>query len=143
MKVMVLITAHASTEAGAMPSRELMEAMTAFNEDLVAAGKMVMGEGLQPTAKGARIDLDGDERHVTRGPFALDGSIICGFWIWTVDDLDDAIAWVKKCPPPYDGRARIEIRPLYALEDFGDAATPEIKAREDRMRAQIDEQHRQ
>jgi hypothetical protein len=118
MRVMVIVKATTDSEAGAPPSRELMEAMGAFNQKLIAAGVMIDGGGLRPTAEGARVAFDGAKRTVRLGPFGVAGKLAAGYWIWTVEDLDEAIAWVKQCPNPMPGPSEIEIRPLYEMEDF-------------------------
>lgn len=138
MRCMVLLKANAESESGALPSQELLEAMGRYNEELVKAGVMRAGEGLKPTSAGARVRLAGEARSVERGPFPLDQGVICGFWMFEVASLDDAIAWVKRCPQPLTGEAEIEIRPLYEMEDFGDAMTPELRAQEDRLRTGIE-----
>jgi hypothetical protein len=136
---MVLLKADASTEAGVMPSTELLTAMGAYNEELVKAGVMVAGDGLQPTARGVRVRFSGTERSVTAGPFPLDQGVVCGFWIWKVASMDEAIAWLKRCPNPMEGEPEIEIRPVFEMEDFGEALTPELRAQEERLRAQTDQ----
>jgi hypothetical protein len=118
MRVMVIVKATADSEAGRLPSRELMAAMAAFNHKLTAAGVMVDGGGLKPTSQGARVAFDGAQRVVRLGPFGVVGELASGYWIWNVGDLDEAIAWVKQCPNPMPGPSEIEIRPLYELEDF-------------------------
>lgn len=118
MRVMVIVKATADSEAGQMPSRELLEAMGAFNQKLIDAGVMVDGGGLRPSAQGARVGFDGAERTVRLGPFSAVGELAAGYWIWKVEDLDEAIGWVKRCPAPMPGPSEIEIRPLYETEDF-------------------------
>jgi len=118
MRVMVIVKATTDSEAGKLPSRELMAAMGAFNLKLMAAGVMLEGGGLKPTAEGARVAFDGAQRAVKLGPFGAVGELASGYWIWTVKDLDEAIAWVKQCPNPMPGPSDIEIRPLYEMEDF-------------------------
>ena len=118
MRVMVIVKATADSEAGKLPSRELMAAMAAFNHKLTAAGVMVEGGGLKPTAEGARVAFDGAHRTVRLGPFGIVGALAAGYWIWKVEDLDEAIGWVKQCPNPAPGPSEIEIRPLYEMEDF-------------------------
>ena len=118
MRVMVIVKATADSEAGKLPSAELMAAMGAFNQKLIAAGVMVDGAGLKPTAEGARVAFDGAKRKVRLGPFGIVGEIASGYWIWKVEDLDEAIGWVRQCPNPAPGPAEIEIRPLYEMEDF-------------------------
>jgi hypothetical protein len=137
MRVMVLVKATADSEAGVMPSSELLEAMTKYNEELVNAGVMLAGEGLHPSAKGKRVAFDGPSRLVIDGPFAETKEIVAGYWLWQVKDMDDAVAWVKRCPNPMYGPSEIEIRPVFEAADFGDALTPEIAEREDRMRDRL------
>jgi len=118
MRAMVIVKATSDSEAGTLPSRALMEAMGAFNQKLIAAGVMVDGGGLKPTAQGARVAFDGPGRTVKLGPFGVVAELAAGYWIWNVKDLDEAIAWVKQCPNPMPGPSEIEIRPLYEMEDF-------------------------
>jgi hypothetical protein len=118
MRVMVIVKATTGSEAGQMPSRERMAAMAAFNHKLTTAGVMADGGGLTPTAEGARVAFDGAQRVVRLGPFGIVGELASGYWIWNVNDLDEAIAWVKLCPNPMPGPSEIEIRPLYEIEDF-------------------------
>lgn len=135
MRVMILIKADADTEAGKLPSEELLAAMGRFNEELAQAGLMLAGEGLRPTAGGVRVHFAGDERTVTRGPFSLDGGVICGYWVWQVASMDEAVAWVRRCPNPLEDEAEIETRPLFEADDFGEAFTSELREQEDRVRA--------
>ena len=134
MRVRVLVKATKYSEAGLMPSAELLEAMTKFNEELANAGVMLAGEGLQPSAKGKRVAFDGPGRTVSDGPFAATGELVAGFWLWEVKDMAEAVEWVKRCPNPMPGPSEIEIRPLYEMADFGDALTPEVAERENRTR---------
>jgi hypothetical protein len=134
MKVMVIIKADKDTEAGVMPSTELLTAMGQYNEELVNAGIMLAGEGLHPSAKGARVKFSGDQRSVRKGPFAEE-NLIAGFWLWQVKSLDEAIEWVKRCPNPTGEEPEIEIRQVFDAEDFGEALTPELKEQEERLRA--------
>ena len=134
MRVMVLVKATAESEAGVMPSTELLTAMGAYNEELVAAGIMQAGEGLHPSSKGKRVRFDGANRVVTDGPFAATNELVAGFWMWTVKDMDEAVAWVKRCPNPMSGPSEIEIRRVFAAEDFGAALTPELAEQENRLR---------
>jgi hypothetical protein len=120
-----------------MPSSELFEAMYKYNEELVAAGIMKGGEGLHPSSKGKRVAFDGADRAVIDGPFAETKEVVAGFWLWDVKDMDEAVAWVKRCPNPMPGKSEIEIRPMFELEDFGDAITPEIAETDARLRDQI------
>lgn len=133
MRVMVLIKATAESEAGIMPSTELLEAMGRYNEELVEAGVMLGGEGIKPSEHGRRVILDGDTNAVTDGPFPETNQLIAGFWIWQVADMDEAVEWVKKCPQPMPGMAEIEIRPLYETEDFSPEMTPGQTAREEEL----------
>ncbi len=137
MRVMVLVKATADSEAGVMPSTEMLEAMGRFNEELADAGVMVSGEGLQPSANGKRVAFDGPERTVIDGPFPATGELVAGFWLWEVRDMAEAVAWVKRCPNPMPGPSEIEIRPVFEAPDFGDAMTPELTEQEDRVRAKV------
>ncbi|OCP01831.1 MULTISPECIES: YciI family protein [unclassified Ensifer] len=137
MRVVVFVKATEDSEAGKMPSTELLEAMGKFNEELVSAGIMQAGEGLHPSSKGARVAFDGPNRLVIDGPFAETKELVAGFWIWTVKDMAEAIAWVKRCPNPMPGPSEIEIRPVFEAADFGDALTPELAEQEERLREKI------
>lgn len=137
MRVMVLVKATNDSEAGTMPSTELLEAMGKFNEELVNAGIMQAGEGLHPSAKGKRVAFDGPNRTVIDGPFAATGELVAGFWLWQVKDMAEAVEWVKRCPNPMLGPSEIEIRPVFEAADFGDALTPEVAKLEDRHREKI------
>lgn len=134
MRFMILIRATADSEAGVMPEPEMFEAMNRFNEELVQAGVMLAGEGLHPSSRGARVRFSGRSRTVIGGPFAEATELLAGFWIWQLDSLEDAIAWVKRCPNPMPGDSEIEIRQIYEVEDFGDALPAEVRASEERMR---------
>ncbi len=138
MKFMILVKASNASEAGEMPSTELLTAMGNFNEELVKAGVMLAGEGLQPTSKGARVRFSGKARTVTDGPFAETKELIAGYWIWQVRSLEEAIAWVKRCPNPHDEDCDIEIRQVFEAEDFGEAFTPELREQEERLRQNIE-----
>lgn len=138
MRVMVMVKATASSEAGEMPRTELLTAMGAFNEELVKAGIMLAGEGLHPSSRGARVRFSGTQRTVTDGPFAETKELVAGFWLWQVKSLEEAIEWVKRCPNPMDVDSDIEIRPVFEAEDFGEAFTPELQAQEEQLRAEID-----
>jgi hypothetical protein len=138
MRVIVFVKATAESETGAMPSTELLEAMTAYNEALAAAGIIQGGEGLHPSSKGKRIAFDGDRRTVIDGPFAAVSELVAGFWLWEVKDMDEAVAWARRCPNPMSGPSELEIRPLFEAADFGEALTPEIAAREEKMRGQAE-----
>jgi hypothetical protein len=124
MRVMVLVKADKNTEAGVMPSEELLAAMGKYNEELVKAGIMLAGEGLHPSSKGARVKFSGSKRTVIDGPFAEAKELIAGFWLWQVRSLDEAIEWVKRCPNPTGTESEIEIRPVFEAEDFGAELTP-------------------
>jgi hypothetical protein len=137
MRVMVLIKATKSTEAGEMPSEQMLAEMGAFNEELVKAGVMLAGEGLHPSSKAARVRFSGDKRSVIDGPFAETKELIAGFWIWKVKSMDEAIEWVKRCPNPYGTEGDVEIRPIFEAEDFGEALTPELREQEERLRARM------
>lgn len=136
---MCLLKANAETESGKLPSRELLTAMTNFNEELVKAGVLLAAEGLRPSSKGARVRLAGPKRTVLDGPFAETKELISGFWILQVKSMDEAIEWIKRCPMPYDGEAEIEIRQVSESEDFGEAFTPELRERERAMGEQMAE----
>ncbi len=137
MKVMVIVKATADSEAGVLPDQDLLTAMGRFNEDLVNAGVMLAGEGLKPTAQGARVQFDGPQRRVVDGPFAEANEQIAGFWLWQVRSIDEAIEWVRRCPNPHPGPSEIEIRPLYEADDFGEAFTAELREQEDRLRDRL------
>jgi hypothetical protein len=139
MKVMVIVKATRASEAGQMPSEQLLSDMGKFNEELVKAGIMLAGEGLHPSSKGARVRFSGKGRTVIDGPFAETKELIAGFWLWKVSSLQEALDWVKRCPNPHEEECELEIRPVFEVEDFGDAATPEIREREARLRAQVAE----
>ena len=134
MRVMVMVKATEQSEAGHMPSTELLEAMGRYNEELVKAGVMMAGEGLHPTARGARVRFDGASRTVVDGPFAETKELVAGFWLWQVRSMDEAIEWVRRCPNPHEGPSEIEIRPVFEAEDFGEAFTPELREQEQRLR---------
>jgi len=138
MRVMVLIKANEQSEAGEMPSQELLEQMTGFNEELVKAGVMLAGEGLHPSSKGARVAFAGDERKVIDGPFSETKELLAGYWVWQVKSMDEAIEWVKRIPNPDGGESTVEIRPVFEADDFGDELTPELREREARMRTQTE-----
>ena len=138
MRCMVIVKATAESEAGVMPSQELLAAMGKFNEELVKAGVMLAGEGLTPSARGARVTFSGKQRQVVDGPFAETKELVAGFWLWQVKSLDEAIAWVRRCPNPMEGESVIEIRPVFEADDFGEAFTPELREQEARLRAQLE-----
>jgi hypothetical protein len=137
MRVMVMVKASPESEAGELPSEQMLAEMGAFNEELVRAGVMLAGEGLQPSARGARVRFSGKDRMVTDGPFAETKELVAGFWLWQVDSLEDAIEWVKRCPNPMEGESEIEIRPIFEADDFGEAFTPELREQEERLRAEM------
>jgi hypothetical protein len=140
MRVMVIVKANEDTEAGIMPSEELLREMGNYNEELVKAGIMLAGEGLHPTSKGVRIKFSGSKRTVIDGPFAETKELIAGYWLWRVKSLQEAIEWAKRCPNPTGEESALEIRPIFENDDFGEEFTPELREQEDRLRAQI-EQH--
>ena len=137
MRFMILIKANKDTEAGVMPSEQLLTEMGKFNEELVKAGVMLAGEGLQPSSKGARVKFSGDKRTVIDGPFAETKELIAGFWLWQMKSKEEAIEWVKRCPNPLNGDAEIEIRQVFEASDFGAEFTPELREAEERMREQL------
>jgi len=140
MRFMVIVKATPNSEAGALPSKELLAAMGKFNEELVKAGVMLAGEGLQPSSKGARVRFSGGKRTVTDGPFAETKELIAGFWLWQCKSKEEAIEWVKRCPDPMPGEdAVLEIRQVFEADDFGAEFTPELREQEERQRAKIAE----
>lgn len=138
MRVMVLIKANSDTEAGVLPSQELLAAMGQYNEELVKAGVLLAGEGLQPSSKGARVGFSGAKRTVTDGPFTEAKELIAGFWLWQVRSMDEAIEWVKRVPNPDGTESEIEIRPVFEADDFGDAFTPELRKQEEQLRERVE-----
>lgn len=138
MRVMVLIKADEHTEAGVMPSEQMLAEMGAYNEELVKAGVMLAGEGLHPSAKGKRVVFSGTKRTVIDGPFAETKELIAGFWLWQVKSMDEAVEWVRRMPNPTDAESVVEIRPVFEADDFGDEFTPELRAQEEALRAQIE-----
>jgi hypothetical protein len=138
MKVVVFVKATEDSEAGAMPTTELLVAMGKYNEELVAAGIMKGGDGLKPSSQAKRIAFDGDSRTVIDGPFAETRELVAGYWLWEVKDMDEAVAWVKRCPNPMFGPSEIEIRPVFELSDFEEIMTPEAEAIHGRVRDRID-----
>jgi hypothetical protein len=138
MKVMVMVKATQDSEAGVMPSERLLTEMGQYNEALVKAGIMLAGEGLHPSSKGARVQFSGTHRTVTDGPFTETKELIAGYWLWQVASMEEAIAWVKRCPNPMPGDSEIEIRPVFEVEDFGASFTPELRAQEERIRAEAE-----
>ncbi|HYF21057.1 MAG TPA: YciI family protein [Ramlibacter sp.] len=139
-RFMVMVKAHPSSEAGAMPSEQMLAEMGRFNEELMKAGVMEAGEGLHPSSRGARVRFSGQDRSVVPGPFANVGELVAGFWIWKCASLDEAIGWAKKCPNPMPGDSDLEIRQIFSAEDFGEAMTPELREQEDRMRQDLERQ---
>ena len=139
MRFMVIVKANKDSEAGVLPDEKILAEMGKFNEELVKAGVMLAGEGIQPTSKGARVRFSGNKRTVIDGPFAETKELIAGFWLWQVKSKEEAIEWVKRCPNPFDGESEIEIRQVFEAEDFGDEFTPELREQEERLRAQISE----
>jgi hypothetical protein len=137
MRFMIIIKATSHSEGGAMPDQQLLEDMGKFNEELVAAGIMLSGEGLHPSSKGARVRFKGNDRTVIDGPFAETKELIAGFWIWQCKSLDEALSWVKRCPNPFDEESEIEIRQVFELDDFGSELTPELRESEERLRAEL------
>jgi hypothetical protein len=136
MRFMVMVKATKDSEAGALPDERLLTAMGKFNEELVKAGVMLAGEGLQPSSKGARVKFSGDKRTVVDGPFAETKELVAGFWLWQVKSKEEAIEWVKRCPNPMPGDSEIEIRQVFEADDFGAELTPELRQQEERLRAQ-------
>jgi len=138
MRVIVMVKANKESEAGVMPDEKMLTEMGKFNEELVKAGIMLAGEGLQPSSKGARVNFSGSKRTVVDGPFTEAKELVAGFWIWQVKSLDEAIEWAKRCPNPFpEGESELEIRPVFEAEDFGAEFTPELREQEERLRQQI------
>lgn len=135
MRVMVIVKASRESEAGQMPSRQILADMGKFNEDLVKAGVMLAGEGLHPSSRGKRVKFSGAQRTVIDGPFSEAKELVAGYWLWQVRSMDDAVEWLKKAP--FDGGTEIEIRPVFEADDFGEELTPDLRAQEERLRAQI------
>ncbi len=138
MRVLVIVKANADSEAGKMPTEEILAEMGKFNEELVKAGVMLAGEGLHPSRKGARVRFDGSKRSVIDGPFAETKELVAGFWLWQVRSMDDAIEWLKRAP---FREGDVEIRPVFEAEDFGAEYTPELRAQEERLRSEIEARH--
>ena len=138
MRVMVLIKADKNSEAGVMPDEKLLAAMGNFNDQLVKAGVMLAGEGLHPSSKGKRVRFSGAKRTVIDGPFAETKELLAGFWLWQVKSMEEAIEWVKRCPNPMPGETEVEIRPIFEASDFGAEYTPQLRAQEERQRAEIE-----
>jgi hypothetical protein len=137
MRVMVIVKATADSEAGIMPSEQMLREMGQFNEQLVKAGIMLAGDGLKPSSQGKRVRFAGATRSVIDGPFAETKELVAGYWVWQVRSLEEAVEWVRRCPNPMPGESQIEIRPFYEAEDFGAEFTTELRAQEDRLRAQL------
>jgi hypothetical protein len=139
MQIMVIVKATKNSEAGVMPSEQLLTAMGKYNEELVKAGVMVGGGGLHPSSKGRRVRMGGGTKTVVDGPFSETKELVAGFWLWQVKSMDEAIEWARKCPDPMPGEESIlELRPLFEAEDFGAELTPELRAKEDQLRAEIE-----
>jgi len=134
MRVMVIVPGNKDSEAGVLPSKELLTEMGKFNEELVKAGVMLTGEGLHPTSKGVRVKFSGEKRTVIEGPFIESKELVAGFWLWQVESMEEAIDWLKRAP--FGGGVEIEIRPVFETEDFGENLTPELKAQQERLRKQ-------
>jgi hypothetical protein len=143
MRVMVIVKATKSSESGEMPSEKLLAEMGKYNEELVKAGVMLAGEGLHPSSKGKRVLFSGGKQRIVDGPFAETKELIAGFWLWQVKDMEEALEWVRRCPDPMPGQEGIfEIRPVFEAEDFGKEFTPELRAQEERLRAEIERKQR-
>jgi hypothetical protein len=143
VRVMVIVKATKNSEAGVMPSQQLLADMGRFNEELVNAGIMVAGEGLHPSSKGKRVRFSGGNRTIIDGPFAETKELVAGYWIWQVGSMEEALQWVRRCPDPMPGEdAELEIRPLFEADDFGEEFTPELREQEERLRAEIERQHK-
>ena len=139
MRFMIIVKATKDSEAGVMPSTQLLTEMGKFNEELVKAGVMLAGEGLQPSSKGARVKFSGDKRTVIDGPFTETKELIAGYWLWQCKSKEEAIEWVKRCPNPHEGESEIEIGQVFEAEDFGAEFTPELREQEERIRAQTEQ----
>src|SRR5579864_1855898 len=137
MRVMVIVKANKDSKAGVLPGKKLLAEMGKFNEELMKAGVLLAGEGLQASSKGKRVRFSGAKRTVIDGPFAETKELIAGFWLWKVKSMDEAIEWLKRCPNPYLTEGEVEVRPVHGIEDFGEAVTPEIREREERLRKQV------
>jgi hypothetical protein len=139
MRAVVMIKATEQSEAGEMPSEELLSQMTAFNEELVKAGVMLAGEGLHPSSRGVRVFFSGDERKLINGPFAETKELVAGYWVWQVKSMDEAIEWVKRIPNPDEGvESIVEIRPVFEVDDFGDELTPELREKNEQLRQEVE-----
>jgi len=141
MKFMVMVRANEETESGVLPTEEMLTAMTRYNEELVKAGVMLAGEGLQPSSKGARVAFSGSRRTVVDGPFTEAKELIAGFWLWQCRSLDEAVEWAKRCPNPTDGESQLEIRQIFEDADFGAAMTPELREAQATLRSQTADRH--
>lgn len=137
MRVMVIVKATKDSEAGVLPSKELITAMGNYNEELVKAGIMLAGEGLKPSSQGKRLRFSGSKRTVIDGPFSETKELIAGYWIWQVRSMEEAVEWLKRCPNPMPGESEVEIRPVFEAADFGENLTPEVREQEERLREQI------
>jgi hypothetical protein len=137
MRCMVIVKANKDSEAGMMPKQQLLSEMGKFNEELVKAGVLLAGDGLQPSSKGKRVRFSGEKRTVIDGPFSETKELIAGFWLWQVRSMEEAVEWVKRCPSPHEGEAEIEIRQVFEAEDFGSEFTPALREQEEQMRAQV------
>jgi len=135
MRVMVLVPAGGGSEEGVLPDERILTEMGKFNEELAKAGVMLAGEGLHPSSKGKRVRFDGKQRTVIDGPFTESKELVAGYWLWQVRDMDEAVEWIKRAP--FDGGVEIELRPVFEADDFGDAYTPEVRAQDERVRAQV------
>jgi len=138
MRIMILMKANKDSEAGVMPSEQVLTQMGNFNEELVKAGIMQAGEGLHPSSKGARVHFSGGKQTVIDGPFSETKELLAGFWMWNVKSMEEAIDWVKRIPNPDNDDFEVELRPVFEMEDFGDEFTPEARAQEERLRAEIE-----
>jgi len=136
MRVIVMVKASAESEAGQMPKQEMLAAMGAFNDELIKAGIMLAGEGLHPSSRGKRVQFSGSKRTVVDGPFTETKELVAGFWLWQVKSMEEAVEWVRRCPNPMESDSEIEIRPVFEMEDFGAEFTPELRAQEERQRAE-------
>ena len=140
MRVMVIVKASEESEAGEMPSEQVLAEMGKFNEQLVGAGVMLAGDGLHPSTKGKRVRFSGGERTVLDGPFTETKELVAGYWLWQVKDMEEAVAWLKRAP--FDGGTEVEIRPVFEADDFGEEFTPELREREERLRAEVERQQK-
>ncbi|WNG36228.1 YciI family protein [Archangium violaceum] len=143
MRVMVIVKATKNSEAGVMPNEKLLADMGKYNEELVKAGVLLAGDGLHPSSRGKRVRFSGGKKSVIDGPFAETKELIAGYWIWQVKSMDEAVEWVRRCPEPMPGEeAEIEIRPVFEAEDFGSELTPELRAQEEQLRAEVERQRK-